>query len=352
MNKRGAIYRNKYLDARRYFVRKKAIEKKLKPPFDALDMEDETTNKVLDEIANHFKVSVSCIITSLRKAKAIPSKKLDFNEEYAYWITDSEANSLDIEETRIEKAKELLKAGWRVNAVEEYLDLSKYNLYKIRDAIKKDTENTTEALEELNEKREGEIFVLWKNGVSQADIANSLGITRQTVNSDLKKYKIAYIEAFGEEAWEKLEDNHNAKCAKGKETKKRDYSNKAQYGKVKEIIKNYIDTEGNLLKSIAFIENETDVNTKTVQKLVLLILMEGNLTERAVEFAIGIVGQPEIIKLALKEFALEKEENESYKAVKYVFDNHKDLSDKKKKSKNTKQFIMKVLKEIRQNPLK
>ena len=347
MQKRGSIYRNKYLDARRYLVRKMTLAAGLQPPYDSINLKDEKVIRILQPIAKHFQVSLSCIKTSLIKEKAIPSKKLDFNEEYAYWITNSEISSSDIEAARIEKAKELLKAGWRVNAVEEYLDLSKYNLYKIRDAIKKDTENTTEALEELNEKREGEIFELWKKGLSQTDIANSLGITRQTVNSDLKKYKVAYIHSRGEEEWEKLESHHNAKCAEGKDTKKQDYDNKAQHGKKE--IQNKINEDGSLTASIAEIEKELELNTKTVQKFVLLTLLERNLTERAVEFAIGIVGQPEIIKLSLKEFPLENK-NESYYAVKYVLEKHKKLSNQKKKSKNIKLLVKKVLKEIQQKP--
>ena len=341
MQKRGSIYRNKYLDARRYLVRKMTLAAGLQPPYDSMNLKDEKVIRILQPIAKHFQVSLSCIKTSLIKEKAIPSKKLDFNEEYAYWITDSEANSLDIEETRIEKAKELLKAGWRVNAVEEYLDLSKYTLYKLRDKISK---NSTESLDDLARKREGEIFALWEKGLSQTDIANSLGITRQTVNSDLKKYKVAYIHLRGEKEWEKLESSHNVECAIGKKTKKSDYINKAQYGKIE--IQNKMNEDGSLTASIAEIEKELELNTKTVQKFVLLTLLERNLTQRAVEFAIGIVGQPEIIKLSLKELPLEKKEKESYKAVKYVFDNHKELSNQKKKSQNTKLLVKKVLKEV------
>ena len=344
MYKRGAIYRNKYLDARRYYVRKKAIDAGLKSPFISLDLEENATKKLLANIAKDYYVSVQCIVTSLRKEKAIPSKKLDFEEENAYWITDSEVNSLDIEAARIEKARELLKEGWRVNAVEEYLDITKYLLYKLRDEVKKDTDNSTESLDDLTGKREGEIFALWKNGFSQTDIANSLNITRQTVNSDLKKYKDAYISEHSEEDWKILEDDHNEKCKNEKKNKKLNYSSNAD--NAKKIVRKYIEEDGSLTMSIAGIEAEAKINSKTVQKFVLLILLERNLPARALEFAIGIIGQPEIIKPALNLFATENEENDSSRAVKYLLENRGLFVKIKKKSKNTKSAVKKVRKKL------
>ena len=337
MKKRIVVYRNQHLDARRFWVQEMAKKEGLNPPYDSINSKDKATKDILEKIADQYCVNSSCIVSSLQKAKYIPFEKDDFPKEDACWICKFTANTANLEEVRRQKAKKLLEEGWPVNAVNEYLGLSYYSLYKISREIEK-------SFAYLEKGREGEVFKLWSKGLSQTDVANKLGITRQTVNSDLKKYKIAYIDAFGEEAWEKLESNHNAKCAEGKGTKKRDYTNKAQYWKKE--IQNKINEEGSITDSIAEIEKELELNTKTVQKFVLLTLLERNLTERAVEFAIGIVGQPEIIKPALNLFASENEENESYGAVKYVFENHKDLSNQKKKSKNTKLLINKVLKEV------
>lgn len=351
MKKRIVVYRNQYLDARRFWVQEMAKKEGLNPPFDSINSKDEKIEAILDSIAKQYYVNSSSIVSSLQKAKYVPSVQNIFPEDDARWISEPEASCSKLEEVRKEKARRLLEEGWPVNAVNEYLGLSFYALYRMSREIEK-------SFEYFEKGREGDVFELWQKGFSQTDIANQLGITRQTVNTDLKRIKEAYIAANNPEkpSWEELEKAHNSQCAKTKGEKKSNYNSKVT--DAKEIIQKYIDANGNVKVTIAEIEKEAEVNSKTVQKFILVILLERNLVTRAVEFAIRNIGQTEIINSALNLFAIEKSENkkkkrknkedienESYRAV-YYLSNNSERFAKIKNPRNTKFVVEEALKEL------
>lgn len=349
MKKRIVVYRNQYLDARRFWVQEFAKKEGLNPPFDSINSKDKATKDILEKIADQYCVNSSCIVSSLQKAKYIPSEKDDFPKEDACWICKFKANTANLEEVRKQKAKNLLQEGWTVNAVNEYLGLSYYSLYKMSKEIEK-------TLGYLEKGREGKVFSLWAKGLSQTDIANKLGTTRQTVNTDLKRYKEAYIAAKKTPKWEELEAEHNKICVSGKGTKKRDYSSKAEHWKGE--IQKKINEDGSLDVPIAEIEKELELNSKTIQKFVLYTLIERNLIEKAIEFTIRNIGQTEIINSALNLFAIEKSENkkkkrknkedienESYRAVDYLSKNSGRFAGIKK-LENTKFAVEVALKEL------